>query len=139
MEPSELIYNKRMSEEISSLRVDVDMLLSHRAECELLHEQHKLHNKRTGDVTNNNNEAILMLAKSMTDNAVMTSKLVDAVDKLTEQAAGNQPVIDDVKDWRTTFRNNRVMLPLLISLIGAILTGIITSAALVYQHISGLS
>ncbi len=135
----ETLHTARMEKELKNLRSDVDLLMSHRAECEFLHDQHKEHSKRSGDAINNNTEATLMLAKSMTDNAVMMSKLSDSVDKLTEQAAGNQPEIDAVKDWRTTWKNNKVMIPLLLSLTGAIITGIITSAALVYHYLSGLS
>lgn len=80
-----------LSDQYNTLQADVDMLKKHRTECDLLHEQHKEHKKRSDDAMNNLTDSNMMLAKSITDMNVTLTKFTKIVEN-------DQPTISIVRN-----------------------------------------
>lgn len=98
-----MIFNREdVNRRINNLRTDVDSLLQHRMECDVLHEQHKEHRKRHDDAMNNLTESNMMLAKSITSMDVTLNRLVTMVES-------DQPDIKIIKNARIAWDINKTL------------------------------
>lgn len=85
---------------VDTLAHDVELLKKHRAECDLLHDMHKEHKKRSDDAMNNLTDSNMMLAKSITDMNVTLTKVVGIIEK-------DQPDIEALKNARIAWNVNK--------------------------------
>lgn len=107
-----------LDEKYNSLQNDVDMLKKHRTECDLLHEQHKEHKKRSDDAMNNLTESNMMLAKSITDMNVTLTKFTKIVEN-------DQPTISIVRNVGIAWDVNKKIFMAVV----VIATGIVSIVA----------
>lgn len=125
---SGLQSERSMAIEVKSLRDDVDTLLKHRAECDVLHEQHTAHSRRHDDATRNLTESNMLLARSITDMNITLSKVVKILD-----VENDAPEIKIIRNARTAWSVNKMLWAGLIGLT----TGI-TAIIVLYKVIVGL-
>ena len=85
---------------VTNLYADVEALKKHRTECDILHEQHKEHKRRSDDSMNNLTESNMMLAKSITDFNVTLTKVVAAIER-------DAPDINAIKNARIAWGVNK--------------------------------
>lgn len=85
---------------VDTLYADVEALKKHRTECDILHEQHKEHKRRSDDAMNNLTESNMMLAKSITDINVTLTKVVGIIES-------DQPDINALKNARIAWSVNK--------------------------------
>ena len=107
-----------LSDQYNTLQADVDMLKKHRTECDLLHEQHKEHKKRSDDAMNNLTESNMMLAKSITDMNVTLTKFTKIVEN-------DQPTISIVRNVGIAWDVNKKIFMAVV----VIATGIVSIVA----------
>lgn len=107
-----------LSDQYNTLQNDVDMLKKHRTECDLLHEQHKEHKKRSDDAMNNLTESNMMLAKSITDMNVTLTKFTKIVEN-------DQPTISIVRNVGIAWDVNKKIFMAVV----VIATGIVSIVA----------
>lgn len=107
-----------LSDQYNTLQADVDMLKKHRTECDLLHEQHKEHKKRSDDAMNNLTESNMMLAKSITDMNVTLTKFTKIVEN-------DQPTISIVRNAGIAWDVNK---KIFLAVVG-IATGVVSIVA----------
>lgn len=115
------MLDKGMINRLENVEADVEGLKRHRAECDVMHEQHKEHRKRHDDAMNNLTESNMMLAKSITSMDVTLNKLVSIVES-------DQPDIKIIKNARIAWDVNKTIFFGVV----AIATGI--SAILAVYH-----
>lgn len=94
---------------VDSLQADVELLKKHRIECDVLHEQHKEHKRRSDDAMNNLTESNMMLAKSITDINVTLTKVCVAIER-------DAPDIELLKNARIAWGVNRWIFATLVAL-----------------------
>lgn len=116
-----------------AIEISVQSLINHGIECEKLHVQNQEHRKRADDAINQNTQATLMQAKALADNSVVMDKLANSINRLTEQGEADRPEIEAVRDWRITWKTNKILFPVLI----AVFTGLTTAVILFYNSVGG--
>lgn len=89
-----------VSSRVDTIHAEVEALKKHRTECDLLHEQHKEHKRRSDDAMNNLTESNMMLAKSITDINVTITKVVGIIER-------DQPDITALKNARIAWTVNK--------------------------------
>lgn len=89
-----------IDQRVTDLCTDVEALKKHRAECDVLHEQHKEHKRRSDDAMNNLTESNMMLAKSITDVNVTITKIAGIIER-------DAPDIDALRNARIAFGVNK--------------------------------
>lgn len=139
-------HEHKMKDDIEALRSDVDSLTvsveslkAHGLSCEEMHRQNQEHKKRADDAINQNTEATLKQAKSLSDNSIVMEKLSTSIDRLTEQADKNQPTIDTTAGWFLTLSNSKVIFTVLAATIAGAISAIIAASVLVYKFLPTLS
>lgn len=100
---------------VDTLYADVEALKKHRAECDVLHEQHKEHKRRSDDAMNNLTESNMMLAKSITDINVTLTKVCSAIER-------DAPDMQMLKNARIAWGVNRWIFATLVALTAGIAT-----------------
>lgn len=117
-----LFTDERLTMDVENLKTEVRDLKHYRevnnerhAACEAKHEQHVSHRRRQDDAINHNTEAQKQLAASI-------DKLTDLIYQMIERVDGSQSQIDFIKDWRTTFANNRRALSSIFWLLAGVST-----------------
>lgn len=104
---------------LDTLQKDVDALKAHRHECDLMHEQHKEHKRRSDDAMNNLTDSNMMLAKSITDMNATVTRVVSIIDR-------DAPDIKLINNARAWFGVNRFIFWLIVGIASGI-TAIITA------------
>lgn len=89
-----------IDQRVTDLCTDVEALKKHRAECDILHEQHKEHKRRSDDAMNNLTESNVALAKSITDVNVTITKIAGIIER-------DAPDIDALRNARIAFGVNK--------------------------------
>lgn len=107
------------STRLDTLQKDVDALKAHRHECDLMHEQHKEHKRRSDDAMNNLTDSNMMLAKSITDMNTTLTRVVGIIDR-------DAPDIKLINNARTWFGVNRFLFWMMVGIASGI-TAIITA------------
>lgn len=108
---------------VDTLYADVEALKKHRTECDILHEQHKEHKRRSDDAMNNLTESNMMLAKSITDINVTLTKVVAAIER-------DAPDINAIKNARIAWSVNKWIFLTVVS--------IAAGCATIYSFYQGL-
>lgn len=117
--------------EIKEMRTDINELLKHRFECDLLHKQHEEHGRRRDDTTRQLTESNIILAKSIADmnvNMAVTNELVEKVVDIIDVDNG----APEIKIVRNTIGAWKVFL--IVGTTAGVIAGIITA----YTAIIGL-
>lgn len=89
-----------IGQEINTIKGRVRELEKHRTECDVMHDQHKEHKKRSDDAMNNLTESNMMLAKSITEMNVTLTKVVGIIDR-------DEPDIKVVRNARIAWGVNK--------------------------------
>lgn len=119
--PQNLTLKERtamIDDKLNFLQIDVEMLKKHRTDCDVLHEQHKEHKKRSDDAMNNLTESNMMLAKSITDMNVTLTKFTSIVEN-------DQPTISIVRNVGIAWDVNKKLFLAAV----AIATGVLSIVA----------
>ncbi len=117
--------------EIKEMRTDINELLKHRFECELLHKQHEEHGRRRDDTTRQLTESNIILARSIADmtvNMAVTNELVEKVVNIIDVDNG----APEIKIVRNTIGAWKVFL--IVGTTAGVIAGIIAA----YTAIIGL-
>ncbi len=117
--------------EIKEMRTDINELLKHRFECELLHKQHEEHGRRRDDTTRQLTESNIILARSIADmtvNMAVTNELVEKVVNIIDVDNG----APEIKIVRNTIGAWKVFL--IVGTTAGVIAGIIAA----YTAIMGL-
>lgn len=104
-----------IDDRVNQLQIDVDALKKHRTECDILHDQHKEHKRRSDDAMNNLTESNMMLAKSITDINVTLTKVCAAIER-------DAPDIELLKNARIAWSVNRWIFATLVALTAGLAT-----------------
>ena len=104
-----------IDDRVNQLQIDVDALKKHRTECDILHDQHKEHKRRSDDAMNNLTESNMMLAKSITDINVTLTKVCAAIER-------DAPDIELLKNARIAWSVNRWIFATIVALTAGIAT-----------------
>lgn len=104
-----------IDDRVNQLQIDVNALKKHRTECDILHDQHKEHKRRSDDAMNNLTESNMMLAKSITDINVTLTKVCAAIER-------DAPDIELLKNARIAWSVNRWIFATIVALTAGIAT-----------------
>lgn len=104
-----------IDDRVNQLQIDMDALKKHRTECDILHDQHKEHKRRSDDAMNNLTESNMMLAKSITDINVTLTKVCAAIER-------DAPDIELLKNARIAWSVNRWIFATIVALTAGIAT-----------------
>lgn len=88
---------------------DIDQLKQYRDKCDLAHEQHAAHRKRSDDAMNNLTDSNMLLAKSITDMNVTITKVVGIIER-------DAPDIEAVNDARRWFKVSMWIFGLIVAI-----------------------
>lgn len=108
-------YKNETDMKFLAMRRDIDMLLKHKADCDMQHEQHKEHKKRSDDAMNNLTDSNMLLAKSITDMNVTLTRVVGIIER-------DAPDIEVISNARTWFKVNKWIFLVLVGVASGILT-----------------
>lgn len=100
---------------VTNLYADVEALKKHRTECDILHEQHKEHKRRSDDAMNNLTGSNMMLAKSITDINVTLTKVVAAIER-------DEPDMLVLKNARIAWSVNKWIFATIVALVAGVAT-----------------
>lgn len=104
-----------IDQRVTDLCTDVEALKKHRAECDILHEQHKEHKRRSDDAMNNLTESNIMLAKSITDMNVTVTKIAGIIER-------DEPDMLVLKNARIAWGVNKWIFATVVALVAGVAT-----------------
>lgn len=99
-----------IDQKIDTIKIRVDDLEKHRAECDIMHEQHKEHKRRNDDAMNNLTDSNMMLAKSITEMNVTLTRVVGIIEQ-------DEPDIRIVKNARIAWGVNKWLFLTFVSIV----------------------
>lgn len=102
-----------IDQRVTDLCTDVEALKKHRAECDVLHEQHKEHKRRSDDAMNNLTESNMMLAKSITDVNVTITKIAGIIER-------DAPDINALRNARIAWGVNKWIFLTVVALVSGV-------------------
>jgi len=112
-----------MSTRITSAEDRLQQLQNRMNECDLLHEDHKIHRRRSDDAVNKNTESNILLAKSITDMNVTVNKVVGILD--IENGAPDLKLVREARIAYTVNKRVLIALAAIVTALGVLYTAYI--------------